>query len=281
MVAGTARSGTTWLAELIASQLPCRIMFEPFNPRKVPGFRQFHYFQYMRPTDRDVELRSFCQAVFNGDIRNDWIDREISLLRPQYRLVKEIRANLFLKWINTQFPEVPLLFIIRHPCAVVASRMKLNWATDTDIRPFLAQSKLAHDHLADHRDLIGQLDTPEEKHALIWCISNLVPLRQFRAGELTIVFYENLCLQPEIEIRRIFQVLGHEYRDSVYDAMRAPSRTTVGNRAVVSGAHQPGGWRQALSPRQVGRILAVVEAFGLDYLYGNTTLPVGQAKATG
>ena len=281
MVAGTARSGTTWLAELIASQLPCRIMFEPFNPRKVREFHQFHYFQYMRPTDRDNELRSFCQSVFSGDIRNGWIDREISLLRPQYRLIKEVRANLFLKWIDTEFPEVPLLFIVRHPCAVVASRMKLGWATDTDIQPFLAQRKLVQDHLTDHRNLISQVRTPEEKHALIWCISNLVPLRQFRAGELTIVFYENLCLQPEVEIRRIFQTLGHEYRDSVYDAMLAPSRTTVDRSAVVSGAHRPGGWRQALPSRQIGRILAVVEAFGLDHLYGDSALPLAQAKATG
>jgi hypothetical protein len=50
IVAGTARSGTTWLAEIIASQVPCRIMFEPFQPRKVQAYSQFEYFQYLRLT---------------------------------------------------------------------------------------------------------------------------------------------------------------------------------------------------------------------------------------
>ncbi|HKX58690.1 MAG TPA: hypothetical protein VJN00_04895, partial [Steroidobacteraceae bacterium] len=53
MVAGTGRSGTTWLAELICSQIPCRLMFEPFNPRKVSAYREFNYFQYMRPGEGD------------------------------------------------------------------------------------------------------------------------------------------------------------------------------------------------------------------------------------
>jgi len=49
LLAGTARSGTTWLGDLIASQIHCRILFEPFNPDFVPEYRGLHYFQYMRP----------------------------------------------------------------------------------------------------------------------------------------------------------------------------------------------------------------------------------------
>ncbi len=183
LIAGTARSGTTWLAELLGARLPCRIMFEPFNPRKVPAYAGFSYFQYMRPDDDHPALEDFCRRVFTGDIRDPWIDRQVDRLFPRYRIIKEIRANLLLKWISNRFPEVPILFIIRHPCAVVASRMQLGWDTDADIAEFLAQPELVQDFLEDKRDLIESCQTPAEKHAVIWAISNLVPLASVCRGD--------------------------------------------------------------------------------------------------
>jgi len=273
VIAGTGRSGTTWLAEIVGSQMKSRLMFEPFNPRKVKAYSQFHYFQYMRPAEPDAELREYCRTVFTGDIRSRWIDRGVTVLRPQHRVIKEIRANLFLKWISAEFPAIPLLFIIRHPCAVVSSRMKLGWATDTDIEPFLAQPKLVEDFLADKLDIIERAGTTEEKHALIWCISNLVPLEQFGTGGLTTVFYEDLCTQPEVEIERVFRRLQHGYQASVLDAIRAPSNTATRSSAVVTGDDGLTAWQRELSPRQIRDVLATVEAFGLGRLYGESALP--------
>src|SRR5918995_2655527 len=173
MVAGTARSGTTWLAEIIASQMASRIMFEPFHSRLVPAFSGFHYFHYMRPEEQNDELLTYCRRVFTGTIRHRWIDREVEHLFPTHRIIKEIRANLFLKWARIRFPQVPLVLILRHPCAVVSSRMQLGWATDEDIEPFLAQPRLVHDFLEDKLDMIRSAQSPEEKHAVIWCVSYL------------------------------------------------------------------------------------------------------------
>ena len=142
LVAGTARSGTTWLGDLIASQIPCRILFEPFNPDLVPEYRSFSYFQYMRPGSENLEFRAFARMVFTGEIRNRWVDRQNERIVSEYRLIKEIRANLALKWLHDNFPEIPIIFLMRHPCAVVSSRMELGWATDSDIQPFLSQSDL-------------------------------------------------------------------------------------------------------------------------------------------
>ena len=267
LVAGTARSGTTWLADLIASQLSCRMMFEPFNPELVLDFHGFHYFHYQRPEQENLALQHYCEKIFRGRIRHPWIDREVDQLRPRYRLIKEIRANLFLRWINLHFPQLPLLFIIRHPCAVVQSRLQLNWATDSDIAPFLAQEDLREDFLKDKLMIIQQAKTAEEKHAVIWCISNLVPLRQFPPGSLQVVFYENLCVQPEIEIPAIFAAIGQPYDDSVFRYANRPSGTSRANSAVVTGKNRVDGWRQKLTPEQIKRILAIVDAFGLSDLY--------------
>lgn len=274
MVAGTARSGTTWLANIIASQIPCRIMFEPFHCRKVEAFRQFHYFQYMRPTERNDDLWSYCQTIFTGNIRNRWIDREIDQLYPQYRIIKEIRANLFLIWLQAAFPEIPILFMIRHPCAVVLSRMQLAWATDTDIQSFLSQPELVNDFLQDKMDVIRCAQTAEEKHAVIWCVHNLIPLRQCKSGGLNIVFYENLCRRPEVEIARIFRIIQHPYRDGVFQMIGEPSTTTMRASAIMTGSDKVTRWQKELSPEQIRNILSVVEAFGLGGLYGTSPIPL-------
>jgi len=274
-VAGTGRSGTTWLADIIGSQLPCRVMFEPFHSRYVEAYRHFNYFQYMRPDAANPELRDYCEKVFTGQFRHAWIDREVAHLRPRYRLIKEIRANLFLKWAKNQFSGIPFLFVIRHPCAVVLSRLQLGWATDADLEPFLAQPELIHDFLADKLDYTRRARSDEAKHALVWCISNLVPLAQFQPDELTIIYYERLCAWPELEVPRIFHAIRHGYRRSALSQVNMPSQATTHASAVMRAENKVTPWQRELSAGQISTILSVVRDFGLDYLYGDSLMPLG------
>lgn len=169
-----------------------------------------------------------------------------------------------------------MLFIIRHPCAVVQSRMELGWATDKDIAPFMIQPDLVSDYLANHLDLIKNSSSEEEKHAIIWSISNLVPLKQFKPGEIKIVHYENLCTQPEIELPVIFKTLGQRYEPSVIKQSSRPSMTTRMTSAVVTGNNKIARWTNSLGSAQIKNILSVVKAFDLDYLYGDSLVPLNK-----
>ncbi|MHC4160467.1 MAG: hypothetical protein ACYSSO_15485 [Planctomycetota bacterium] len=243
-------------------------------PSIIEEYRNFNYFQYKRPSDADDELYYYCKRVFSGEMRHPWIDQYVDTIFPRTRVIKDIRANLILLWIHTMFAEIPLLFIIRHPCAVVLSRIQLGWATHTDIEPFLSQPELVEDFLYDKLDLIRQVKSVEEKHAIIWCISNLVPLRQFHSNRLNVIFYENLCIQPEEEVPKIFQAIKREYEDSVFEHIHKPSTTASRTSAVVTGNHKVTQWKKELSPKQIGNIFSVVQAFGLDYVYGDSTKPL-------
>ena len=175
--------------------------------------------------------------------------------------------NLFLKWFSLRFPEVPLLFVIRHPCAVVLSRMQLGWGADSDLASFLAQDALVEDYLADKMEVIEGARTPEQKHALVWCISNLVPLRQFAGSELSTFLYERLVQRPEEEVPRLFKSVGQDYDPSVFRTLERPSSSTTADSAVMRGLQGTPHWKNALNGRQIDDILSVVEAFGLGYLY--------------
>jgi hypothetical protein len=276
IVAGAGRSGTTWLADIIASQIRARVMFEPFHPGKVADYRQFNYFQYKRPHDEDQALYRYVEKILTGRIRDPWIDRTVESLVPAYRIIKEIRACLLLKWIHERFPEVPILFIVRHPCAVVASRLKLGWATDEDIVPLLSQSDLVGDFLSDKLALIRAVETPEEKHAVIWSVSNLVPLRQFGGVGLNLFFYEDLVLSVENEVRRAFEAIGHARPPSVVRHARRLSTTVRRTSPVVGGGDSVRGWKTELSGEQIDRVHSVVRGFGLDRLYGESELPLAE-----
>lgn len=274
LVAGAARSGTTWLGDLIASQIPSRILFEPFNPDLVPEYGAFRYFQYLRPGTQNPQFYDFAQKVFTGAVRNRWIDRQNERIHSEYRIVKEIRINLALRWLHDNFPEVPILFLMRHPCAVVASRMELGWATDNDIEPFLSQPELVADHLAPYIDLIKRVSTDEEKHAVIWCVSNLVPLKQFDGVELKTVFYEVLCMQPKDELPGIFESMGQKYKGHINDVIDRPSQTTRSSSDVVTGHDRISSWKNKLQTAQIDKILRVVDTFGMTHLYSDALLPV-------
>ena len=276
IIAGTARSGTTWLADIVASQVSCRMMFEPFNSNLVKDYENFNYFQYMRPGEENRALASFTEKILTGAIRDPWIDKQVEHIFPEYRLIKTIRANLLLKWLKTSFPQVSVVLIIRHPCAVVSSRMKLAWWADRDIAPLLSQPKLITDYLTDKIEFIESVRTEEEKHAIIWCVNTLVPLKQFQAGSLPIIFYENLCMQPEIELPKVFSAFRIKFQKSAYKAARRPSTTSLSSSAILTGSDLVTHWQTQLSDQQVKNILKVVDAFELGWLYGDSSVPISQ-----
>jgi hypothetical protein len=272
LVAGTARSGTTWLGDLLAGENG-RILFEPFHPYKIAALGGLSYFPYLRPDEPNAQLAAYSRQVFSGAVRHPWVDREIDQLRPAFRVIKEIRANLFLKWLHVKFPQVPQLLIVRHPCAVALSRRQLGWATDSDLQAFLGQRPLLDDYLAPHLDTINRAQSDLEKHAVIWCISHLVPLSQFAPGELAVVFYEELCLHPERELARIEQVVRRPFSLTTQESLTKPSATTTMASAVLTGNDRVAQWQNRLSAAEIEQILAVVAAFGLDNLYGDSPLP--------
>jgi hypothetical protein len=272
LIAGGARSGTTWLAELVASRTSGRLVFEPFQSEIVPAFEGFHYLQYMRPDDEDARLLEFSRQVFSGCIRDPWVDKYVEVIRPRTRVVKEIRANLMLRWLNLHFLSLPLVFIIRHPCAVVASRLALGWPWERDLESMLAQDRLRDDFLSARTAAIEAARSPAAKHALIWCLTHLVPLSQFPPEELGVVFYEDLCVEPGRTLGRVFERIGHPEAGAGAATGRASMTARAGGAAAIDR------WRNELSKGQIEEVRSVVDAFALDHLYADGDRPTEAAR---
>ena len=112
LIAGIGRSGTTWLEEIVNYNNTYRIMFEPFRVDKVDIISNWNYHQYIRNKNKEERYLKPTKIILSGKIRNEWIDHHNRKVFANKRIIKDIRANLFLNWIKNYFPEIPIVYII-------------------------------------------------------------------------------------------------------------------------------------------------------------------------
>ena len=266
-LAGSGRSGTTWLSRIITHRRGFRYVFEPFNPREVALFGHFRTKQYLRPDDRREQFLGPARLALTGSLRHPWTDRFNGRIVARRRLIKDIRANLLLGWMHANFPGMPIVLLLRHPCAVVASRLDLGWKDN--LSETMEQRELVEDFLLPVEAEIRAAKNDFERHLFLWCIDNYVPLKQFGPQDLHITFYENLLARPEAELQSLSTFLGEEFDDRVYRHLGCPSPLSRKNAPRPSLE----GWRTRVSAHQVERTVEILDLFGLDRIYGEGTMP--------
>lgn len=259
VLAGSGRSGTTWLADMICHSGGYRLIFEPFERR-----------QYLRPGDDREEFLDPAQDILSGKVRSLWSDRFRGGLVFRRRLVKDIRANLMLGWIKAAFPETPVILLLRHPCAVAASRMRLGWRDN--LEETMRQKDLVEDFLAPFEAEIRAAKTPFERHVFLWCIDNYVPLMQLAPDDAHLVFYEDLREDPADELRRISAFLARDLDGRALRGLDRPSSLSFDGEVAP-----PDAWRETLDREQIERATEILALFGLDVIYGESPRPDSEA----
>jgi hypothetical protein len=276
LLCGSGRSGTTWLVGVANYDNHYRLMIEPFNRGRVPAVRAFRRRQYLRPSNTEPAYLGPASSIFTGALRDGFVDQLNRRIICSARIVKDVGCTLLLGWLRARFPGMPIVLVLRHPCAVAYSRMKLGW---DDIREdYLGQPELMTDHLGPFASAIRAAKTDFEMHVFNWCVENYVPFRQCAPGDVHLAFYENFCVDPARELDRLFAFLGRSYDPSIFAQLThsttsgfTPGRPRPSAIMTVESLSEP--WRARLSKAQIDRAYEIVAAFGLDRIYGRATLP--------
>ncbi len=280
-ISGMARSGTTWLAEILNYDNSQRDILEPFLPAKVKTAQMFKTNQYLPPENRDPVFIQHANKILSGNFRSHWSDWGNRKFISTRRIIKDVRANLMLKWLLGLRPKMPTLFLIRHPLSIHASWKKLGWGRGTaskagDFEQVINQAELLVDHPLIANGL-ARIDPSDyfEKSIFLWGILHYVPFRQLTPEDCLFVFYENLVLKPEEELSRIFSHLNKPFDFSTLrHKIRTPSKTnyheknfTVAPETLIQD------WMKDFSAAEISRAGEILEIFGLNRLYDENGFP--------
>ena len=304
IISGSGRSGTTWVLDSLAQANRMRTVFEPLHPVGVPAARRFAY-QYVDPEADFPELRAFMDPVLSGGMRSLWanyrirpdrfnplrnspisvylhIKKSVDLVKKygfkpglSGQIVKFIRANLMLPWLVKQYG-LPTILVVRHPCAVIASRLKLSsadWSADKALG-YYKGNRVIHQLIGERFGV--DIDRPMSSVSAlccVWCIENVLPLQWAAQANYGVVSYENLLVKPETEWPRVIQRLElKNIPDEV--VLKAPSQqSALDMRDRVFTPEHLDRWRKRYRPEELASVADMLERFGCDFYSVESAMP--------
>ncbi|SOC78559.1 hypothetical protein SAMN06296241_0069 [Salinimicrobium sediminis] len=202
IIVGSARSGTSWLAETIAAQHRYRLLFEPEH--------EFNTELGKLICDKDLNSRNispltenYFKKIFLNQVDNDWIaqcsnrkfKRHLWPLIPKKIIVKFVRANLAAHFMNEHF-QIPLIHILRNPYDVIHSQQRVRFSWLYDLSHFLKQEELVELVYSKFKVNLNEVDKYSEIEVLAirWCLENVIPIqvREPYSYKSKIVYHEHL-----------------------------------------------------------------------------------------
>jgi hypothetical protein len=277
LLAGSGRSGTTWLADLICSVPGTQQVFEPLRElaRWLPaGAPPYPKSSYLRPEGHYPYWYAVLQRVLTGQSRTYWTDSVRTSFFPKRYLIKETRASLMLGYLHDHF-HPHIAYLSRHPCAVVASRIGLGW--QLDLNNLLSQEELIEDHLSPWIAYIERAKTdPVATHAIWLAVESRVALHHLSTRPHCHAYYEHLLVEPEATLRSIFSRLHLGMARIPEGRIKRNSRTTWRERIAKDPSEKEyalSNWKRRLSREDQREVLDWAYRLGVT-CYSDESLPV-------
>jgi hypothetical protein len=287
ILAGSGRSGTTWLGDLISVIAKAQQIFEPLAPHQNPIVRELtgwdsppsdgSYIRafYLPENDSSPRWKALWQKILMGQYRTYWTDADRQFFFPDRYLIKEVWGNLMLGYMYKNF-QPRIIHLIRHPCAVIASRMAVPWYANVD--HILKQEELVETYL---RPWVGMIEKEKDlvgAHAVWWAVENLVAYKQLASYPHQFIFYEETVVSPARIGHQLSVWLGKgELKVDLEKISQKPSRMTQQGRKNIAQSDVLSKWKRSLSTKDQSRIIRWAHNLGLDW-YDLDPMPVTLKK---
>ena len=294
LLAGVARSGTSWLSRAMAATPGTVHYYEPDNVDADPtgqrpiGRSGFGPYPIIDPSDDGGQFRGLWDAAFAGRlprvqqttkgvklnavravmrlpeaVREPFISVGAKVLtslpgKPQRVVIKSIYSTFSLEWlVNRYDPRV--VVIQRHPLNVVSSWRELKIpGFDLTTRPAL---------LERYRDRFsGPLVVSDASKLtrIAWQVGLLTTAlgdALDRHSEWLLVDHEQLCEDPKLGIREVVERTGLPWSEDVSRFLDESNRPGDGLKPQRITKDQPTRWKNRLSDCEVDEIRSVLDRF--------------------
>ena len=284
----TPRSGSTWLAELLATQGRFKIVNEPLNLRKAvvrDNLKINKWDDLFQPECRPL-IGSYIQSFIDGADSDPRFHREKPFTQFWHlRTNRIIFKMLFggeddIHWYRSEFRGC-IVHLLRHPIAVAQSREKLPRLDSYLTRPY--SDNFSSEQLRQAREIVNTGDSFLMR-IVDWCLQNSVLLRH--ANEETVVLaYEQLVLQPEQVTARLAVKLSlpdpERMLQRVYRASRSTSKSNLNSQSVLRDDTEirrqrlwlVDKWRDQVSADQERLAFEILSTFGINVYTTGQSLP--------
>jgi len=258
LVTGAARSGTTWLGEVVADALGLPMLFEPDHPRHAIAYAQ-------RPRiGLDPDTAALYRRVLRGRVVPLGSTRHaVRALRTPGVVIKSIHAVPHLPVLASDGHELHAVLVVRHPGAVVASRLR-----HTGFAPKRPEDVVTPELLAVEPTLVDARDrarSPAQRHALRWAVDHLA-VAKATAPWWHGVAHEVLRSEEDV-LRRLLESLADG------ELMARSWRTDRPSATAWSTGAGADDWREQLGPAGIREILEITRSVGIGW-YDEDPLPV-------
>jgi hypothetical protein len=268
VIFGEARSGTTWLAQIIAAS-GYELNFEPLGSMNFPkdyiiNCNPVPSYYHISKGEKSV-YKEYIDLVMNCEIKNKFTHRgNINIGKPK-KVIKLIRANLMIDWIQDNY-DFYGIFIIRNPLATINSQMKYNmWGHIQKLGPTkMLPERVINYFNEDQKELIKSVKMPKERLAVFWCINNKIALTFSNKKNLRIVKYEDLVKNPKKVIKDLSKFAHFPYNNKVKNAIKRKSFTTRKETEQIKNYDPTKAWKENFTQEEIDSIVEIVKAFNLE-----------------
>lgn len=290
LIFSEARSGSTWLMELI-SQLPnSTINWEPLHVERgvVPRDYRLGWRPNITIENHDIKFKKLFKEIITFKRSNNWSAQFVkikSLLGVKYVITKYVRANMSLNWFVHEFGSElrfkPIL-LLRHPITTCFSRMqkferiKFDEVSVTkNLKAFQIPDCINNSRFIEHKSFLDGLETMLELEIAIWCINNSAILNSSNSQKWCLVHYEDLVMNTESTLSkllnesRLVNVFGHfEFNDR-----HKASVTSLNRSKKINPKDQIGYYLTLLSTDYLDRIQIIFDYFNITMYEARDPLP--------
>lgn len=233
------RSGSTWLAEMLASPKRTRFIYEPAN---VPD-RCFEGADAAKIAPPLISIPHTAAIVksLEGNTTHWWSDQFNRSHKPKRLVAKDVRGLGVAGNVAAQLEAMPVIILVRNPIAVATSIIRLGWFDPA---------------ISAHDAFVAEVSR--------WCDYHERALRDERLSRALWVSYEELQAAPVDQLTAIrTYLLTFSTTWNVLDV--ATLDTT--RRSATDFSDQVG---EAIAPEWISEARAVLDRSPFGALYGSS-----------
>ena len=278
------RGGSTWLAEILLN-IPGSVLIDeplwrgnvsvPFqkpdnSSRKLIQVADldFFYNQYIPEDSSWKDAQDVFEIILAGRAVSIGLYEEQDLKnleRGNFYISKFNYANLLMPWLIKQF-DFKSIVLTRHPCAVIASQLRLPSWCDIDVSNYPADSDFPYsDFYYSNLTKIGSINSRESYLAFIWAMGFInTAMHKDNNKKWLTISYEGLLTNFSFEIERINERYSFDIDISDLNPYKPSKSTKKYSLQHLGRNEQLSSWKSQLSNNQIKNILKVLQKFEID-----------------